>query len=876
MRYIIITFAFLCCLTLLTGLLTYAYFSANLPDISSLAEYQPRTVTEVYSRNDEKIGEFYQERRLLISFEQIPKFVTDAFIAAEDKRYWEHRGIDLEGIFRALVKNIRAGRVVQGGSTLTQQVAKNLLLTRERRLSRKIKEQILALKIERRFNKEQILYIYLNQIYLGHGAYGIQAASSNFFNKNVQELTLAEAALLAGLPQAPSKLSNTDWAKERQHYVIDRMVEDGFVTETEAEEAKREPLKILDREDLNLQVAPYFTEHVRRYLIKKYGSDVVYGAGLKVYTTLDLDMQGAAQKAVRQGLRTLDKRQGYRGPLSHYDSEEAIKAALLHIHQKQIALAEGYKLIPPIKDEEIEFQEEEILKEKPTPLSVGDEVSGIVTKLEDEWVYVQIGNRNGIIPFKTMHWARTPNPELAPWEDRIDHPDQALKVGDEILTKIINLNFEPDLNEKSEEETESNEEELLELRLEQEPKVQGALISYNLNGGILAMVGGYDFEKSEFNRATQARRQPGSAFKPVIFSAALDKGFTPATTIVDSPIVYGDAEQEEKWKPENYEERFYGDTTFRTALIHSRNVVTVKILQSIKIPYAINYAKKLGITSPLNHDLSLGLGSSSLFLSELTKVYAIFPNKGKKIDGHFITKIIDRDGNVLEEHVALSEEEQDSFPPKEDIQPLEQEKAEETYETTQAEEEFEPIDEEIPETPEFEIIEPTDPNQTISPQTAFIMTHLLKEVVHHGTGRSIRPLGRPAAGKTGTTNDNTDALFLGFTPRIVTGVWTGFDDIASLGKSETGARAAAPIWLSYMKEAVKKFAVEDFAVPPKIVFASIDRETGALAGQDTKHPVYEAFLAGTEPTTTTPEPGEEEKRPLQTEETEEFFKKEIF
>jgi len=487
-----------------------------------------------------------------------------------------------------------------------------------------------------------------------------------------------------------------------------------------------------------------------------------------------------------------------------------------------------------------------LIKEEPTPLNVGDQTEGIVIKLDENSVIVQAGNRVGIIPIDTMRWARPPNPNLAAWEQQINHPNEALAVGDEILVRVENLSYQT-------EDKKPEENPLLEFRLEQEPLVQGALISHSLDGSIVAMVGGYDFEKSEFNRAIQAKRQTGSAFKPVIYSAAVDKGFTPATIIVDSPIVYGEAEQTEKWKPENYEQRFYGDTTFRTGLVKSRNVVTIKILQKISIPYALGYARKLGITSPLNPDLSLALGSSSLSLLEITKVFGIFPNRGKKVNTYFINKIIARDGTVLEEHLPVV--------PREVSQ-------EEPINMTPITQEGEVLGEDT--------WFPSSPDEVISPQTAYIMTHLLQEVVLHGTGRSIRALKRPVAGKTGTTNDFTDALFIGFTPHLVTGVWTGHDDQTSLGKSESGGHAAAPIWLEYMKEAVKKFPVEDFPVPPKIVFASIDSVSGKLAGPNTKNPVYEAFISGTEPKAIDSGEGEEAERPLQDEETEEFFKEEIF
>lgn len=811
MRILLVILSIFIILLILTGLLTYAYFSQNIPDIKTLATYHPRTVTEVFSSDNHKIGEFFEERRLLIKYEDIPKWLIDAFIAAEDKGFWEHRGVDLEGIVRATIKNLKAGRVVQGGSTLTQQVAKNLLLSTERRLSRKIKEQIVAMKIEREFSKKQILYIYLNQIYLGHGAYGIQVAASNFFNKSIKDLTLAEAALLAGLVQAPSKLPKVQYAKERQEYVLARMVEDKYITREQADEALKQEIKILERKDINLERAPYFTEHVRRYLIKKYGMDKVYREGLKVYTTLNQKIQVAAKKAVEDGIKQIDKRRGYRGAITNHQTNEAIKSALNRIHKEQVAASQGFSFVIPAKSDS-KSTANELPKDENTPVRASDIVHGVVLTFDSNSVTVGVGNRKGTIPFESMRWARTPNSELSSLESPLIHPGEALRVGDEILVKITGI-------------TDAN----LSLELEQDPIVQAALVSYDSKGALVAMVGGYRFEDSEFNRATQALRQPGSAFKPFIYSAALDKGLTPATIIVDSPIVYDDALRNQKWTPENYEQVFYGDTTLRTALIHSRNVVTIKILQDISIPYVTDYAKKLGFTTQLTQDLSLALGSSVVTLEELTRAYGIFMNHGQTLNTFFIKKIIDRDGNILEEHMS--------------------EKQSTESQTTE-----------------------TSPDQVISTQTAFLVTHLLREVVKFGTGRSIRSLGRPAAGKTGTTDNFTDALFIGFTPYLLTGVWTGIDDVSSLGKGEAGGKAAAPIWLDYMKEAVKDYPANDFDIPENIVFASIDRKTGKLAGPDTEDPVYEAFLAGTEPKQ--PGTGETPDQPG-VEESEEFLRKGI-
>ncbi len=761
----------------------YFYLSKNLPQISSLTQYHPPIITTVYSDDGRKIAEFFEERRIIKPLEEMPSALINAFIAAEDSRFYKHKGIDFYSILRAFFKNLEAGTIVQGGSTITQQVTKSFLLTPQKTYTRKIKEAILAYRIDKAFNKKEILYLYLNQIYLGHGAYGVEAAAENYFGKSISELNLAECAILAGLPQAPSKYSpfrHPERAKQRQIYVLNRMVAEGYIPQSKASEAINTEVEIKPRRNLYIEQIPYYTEQVRRYVEEKYGREVLYTQGLKIYTAANIEMQNIAQDEIVKGLYELDKRQGFRGPLK--------------------------RLAP----EEIESFSEKIQAElEKDPLVVGRTTKGVVIKVnnKNKTVTVRIGNSLGKIALADMEWARKPDIEVAYYEVKVKRPSEALTSGDVIWVKV---------KEKTE------ESDVWQLALEQEPEAQAALLCLEAETGFVkAIVGGRDFRDSQFNRAFQSRRQPGSAFKPLIYAAALDKHYeeeperfyTPASVIIDSPIVFEDEERDFTWKPKNYKERFFGPTLMRDALAKSRNVVTIKILQDIGIDYAIEYANKLGIHSDLSKDLSIALGSSGVSLLELTKAYSVFANRGYLIEPVFITKIEDRDGNVLEE---MSPE-------------------------------------------RIKVIDET---------TAYLMTHLLEGVVKHGTGWRVKALNRPVAGKTGTTNNLFDAWFMGYTARYITGTWVGFDDEAPLGKSETGSRAASPIWLGFMQRIVADKTPKIFEVPEGVVFTQIDAETGLLPIPESKETVFVCFKEGTEPTEYSLKPGE-------IADTSEFFKKDL-
>lgn len=749
----------------------YFYLSEDLPKISSLKDYRPPIITTVYSDDNRKIAEFYHERRVVIPLEQMPQTLKKAFIAAEDARFYKHKGIDIYSIIRAFFKNIEAGTIVQGGSTITQQVTKSFFLSPEKSYRRKIKEAILAYRIDKSFTKEEVLFLYLNQIYLGHGAYGVEAASENYFGKSVKELNLAECAILAGLPQAPSRYSpfrHPERAKERQIYVLNRMVSEEYITNIQATEAINTQLDIKKRRNWYIEEVPFYTEHIRRYIEKKYGPDILYKEGLQIYTPVDIEMQRIAREEIEKGLKALDKRQGYRGPLKH------------------------------IQPEEVEDFSNQVQEKTKGVLEEGQVVNGVVVVVDDQnkTVMVRIGKLFGSINIKNMRWARKPNPKVAYYQARVRRPGDVLAAGDVILVSVIKK---------------KEAENIYELSLEQTPKAQNALLCIESEtGNVKVMVGGRDFRKSQFNRAVQSRRQPGSAFKPIIYSAALDKGYTPATVLIDSPIVYQDTKRDFTWKPRNYEEKFHGPTLFRNALERSRNVITIKLLKDIGIDYVIDYARKFGVTSKLSRDLSIALGSSGISLLEIVKIYSVFANSGYLVEPVFITKILDRDGNVIEEANPVRE-------------------------------------------------------KVIDKSTAYIMTSLLEGVVKNGTGRRVRALNRPVAGKTGTTNNLYDAWFVGYTPRYITGTWVGFDKEESLGKGETGSRAASPIFLGFMKRVLKDKPIRVFQVPEGVVFSKIDAETGLLPIPESKKTIFECFKEGSVPTEYT-------KRPGSISESDEFYK----
>jgi penicillin-binding protein 1A len=782
------------------------YFSRALPNIITVEDYKPAVVSQVVTEfNNQRtvIGEFFKEKRYLISYEKMPEKLIQAFISAEDDQFFNHQGVNLVSIIRAAIVNFKAGHVVQGGSTITQQVAKSLLLTPERSFVRKAKELLLANQIERNLSKKQILYLYLNQIYLGHGAHGVQAASKVYFNKDAFDLSIAEAALIAGMPQAPGKFSphlNPKKAKERQAYVLRRMFENKYISKVEYDTAINERLRIYENTDPNPKHSPYFVENLRRYLLDKYGETALYEEGLTIVLNVDPTLLQNAGRALKEGLRIVDKRLGYRGPIKRLKTAQDIEKEKEKNRRELILKELGYEVLMPTGELNV-FEgvslagftsESDLLR--PTELY---KAIVIGTNAAKSTTQLQIGEIKIEMPFSESKWART-----------------SFSKGDQIFVKI------------------KREGTAIIASLEQEPDAQAALFSMDVKTGqVLAIEGGYDFSKSEFNRATQAQRQMGSSFKPLIFASALENGYTPVTLIVDAPIVYND-EEFGKWKPTNYDEKFYGDTTFRQALIKSRNIPTIKIVQDIKVSTVLDFAKRLGIKAEFEPNLSTALGSATVSLSELTRAYAVFPRFGRTVDPIYFNRVEDRIGNVLEEqkHVEL--------PPLEKIQ----NEIKKAYEAMSIEER------QNQKAPLTKLPLESDVAQVLDPRVAYVSTHLMKEVVNFGTGHEAKQLGRPAAGKTGTTNDYQDAWFVGFTPQVVTGVWVGYDTSKTIGSGETGAKAALPIWLEFMKEAVKNQPSEDFPIPEGVVFASINPLTGQLGAANSANTIKEAFIEGTQPT----------------------------
>lgn len=765
------TAATLLLLLVLTG--AYFYVAGTLPKVDSLADYRPPLVTRILSDDGTVIAELFEERRVIVPVARMPHRLVEAFVAAEDANFYKHRGIDLVSIGRAAVKNLLAGGVVQGGSTITQQVTKSLLLSPERSFERKFKEAILAYRIENRLSKDEILYLYLNQIFLGHGAYGVQAAAENYFAKNVEQLTLAECSLLAGLPRAPSRYSpyhNLKTAKERQKYVLGRMVEEQYISEAEAEAAFREPLNIRPRRSQHRDEAAFFTEQVRRDLEAVYGRELLYRGGLEVRTSLNIAQQAAAQRAVRHNLREYDKRHGYRGPLGALDAAG-----------EETFLAE---------------QAEDFIKNPP---ATGALVEAVVAGEERGALLVRFGGYQGRIERKETAWAgkiEVPPRGATASGNAKGVGSSRLPVGSRILARVLEV---PATGPWP-------------LALEQDPEAEGALLALDpRNGLIKAMVGGYDFRRSQFNRVLQARRQPGSAMKPLIYAAALDKGFTPATVVLDAPLIFrfrqpGGALKE--WAPQNYSRDFSGPTTVRQALAKSNNIVTIRILQEIGVRYAADYARKLGIASPLQEDLTLALGSSAVTPLELTSAYATLLNGGIRVTPTYITSVRDRDGRILES--------------------------------------IDPAD--FPAGPQAgqRLVE-RPRSRVISAETAYLATTLMESVVQHGTGGRAKALGRPVAGKTGTTNDLRDAWFVGGVPQLLALTWIGYDQERSLGRLETGGHTALPAWLAFMQEAVAGLPVEDFPVPDGIEFHPIDPASGQAVSERAAGALIEAFAPGTAP-----------------------------
>jgi len=851
------------------------YISFDLPQINSLSDYRPPVPSRILSKDGEVLLEISKEKREIIPFENIPKRIVDSFLAAEDDNFYNHSGVDYVGIMRAMVINIKAGRIVQGASTITQQVAKSLLLSSERTFTRKIKDLLLAKKIEDKFSKEDILFLYLNQVYLGGGYYGVKSAFEGYFGKELEEASIAESALVAGLLVAPGKYSpyiNPKYAKRRQRYVLGRLLKTQKITQEEYDAAKSEDITMQLRKP-NYMKAGYFTDWIRQRVIARFGNEEFLSNGYEIQTTLDWQLQKKAEKEVLEGVIAIDKRQGYKGPLAHFETKESVLEEL-KIQRKAI-VEDSSKFFIFFSDgtvrKELEFADGELAKSleayaedeetiKPRYrkyysagnnseskmnelIEIGENFEAIVSKVNNlqRMIYVTFaGGLKAMIPYEHFRWAhdRKIDEERYYWS-YVTRPSTMLKEGDKILIKILDkpklvwgsiysdfkkLDLNKDFLAKL------KEQKFYLASLEQEPDAQGALLAISpFSGEIISMVGGSDFRKSQFNRAVQSNRQPGSAFKPLLYAVGLEHGYTPASILLDSPSALGGADESLSWKPRNYDGKFKGQMTYRRSLETSRNIPTIRLTQDIGVSNIISFVDRLKLDIELPKDLSVSLGSFGMNLLDLVKTYSIFPNGGRLVKLKSIISIKDRYGTV---HTLEEEADSNGVVP---------EKTDEEIVEVEVKETGEKIEKENP----FYVN--LNESQVYDQRLAYIMTNLLKGVVQNGTGRSARDVSPFLGGKTGTTNNYVDAWFLGFSSRVVTGVWTGFDDNGTLGFGETGAKSALPIWKEYMRLAIKKYGESDFTIPSGILNQAIDKETGKSVISRGSGVIMESFVEGTEP-----------------------------
>lgn len=774
-KFLLFIFVVMVSVSLVAGLFGtwgYFYLTRDLPRLSRIEDYKPPAVTRVLARDGTLIAEFYSERRYPVKLIDVPDMVRKAFLAAEDASFYSHHGIDPISIARAVYKNLQSGNVKQGASTITQQVVKNLLLTPEKSLIRKAKEAILSYRLELRFKKDEIFEIYLNQIFFGNTAYGLKAAAKIYFHKELSELTLAEAALLAGLPKGPSSYSplwHMDKAKRRQAQVLKQMEEAGFISALERKDALAQQLHVYPASQKNIFASPYYVGEIRRIFAERWRDLDIDSEGLVIETAVDVFADSLAQKALQKGLRAVDKRRGWRGSKEHLDQDR--------------------------------------YTEKYGSLSIvpGEVLPALVTNIRKHSVEVLVGGSVFTVPISKSPWAK--KILLSDDSYRFGDPVSRLQVGDVIEVLIEQSGAQ------------------VSVLLDQTPKLEGALVLIDpFSGEVVAMAGGYDYSKSQFNRVTQALRQPGSSFKPVVYLTAIDKfKYTPATIVSDAPRVFrvGD----DVWTPGNYDGKFLGGITLRTALERSRNLVSADLVSRIGVESVIDYARRLGIKSPLGSNLSLSLGSSEVAPLEVARAYGVFPARGILHESVFITKITDRFGNVLFDYRSE---------------------------------------------------ESASGRRAIGENSAFIMANMMRGVVERGTARRVSQLKRPAAGKTGTSNDQMDAWFVGYTPRWVCGVWVGFDQKKTIGPKETGGAVSAPIWLDFMQqflereeslmreqiarhsreeadllgisyEASDQVEAPEFIPPDGVEPFWISKDRGYRVSSDTEGAFLEYFLRGTEP-----------------------------
>lgn len=833
----IILFSFLACclLAVITGTVLYFKFKSEIPSINTVSDYKPDAGTKVYSYDGELIAEFYNEnRRLIIPYDKIPEKLRLAFVAGEDASFYSHHGIDLFGIVRAGFKYMVTG-IKQGGSTITQQLAKAFVGS-ERTFSRKIKDMILAVELEQHLSKEEILYLYLNEVYLGSGAYGVEAASRKYFSKHVWELELDEMAILAGLPKFPSAASpiyNPDKALRRRNYVLKRMLDEGYITQNEYQTAYDKPISTNVQKELFLDKAPYFSEKVRRYLLDKYGYDKLYKEGLTVQTTVDLRATQYAHEAIFYGVRELSKRQGYaRGEEDSYKKGKKFSGEVTNPLYK-ISLKTDL-------DKYLKRHEEYFGKITEENIKSGIFYQGVVLETGETKALVQVGEVKRNIYLEDLQWARPWNPTGAYYA--VKSVKEVLKPGDVILVRATDKagtrdqfdfrNYSKDLGKD------------FYFVLEQIPASQAAIIVKDpYSGYVKALMGGYDFEISEFDRTMQACRQPGSSIKPVFYTLGLEKRegrrpvFTPATMILDAPVTVTDT----NFKPANFENTFKGEVTIWEAIVHSMNTPAIRALQMIGLGEAIKGAKALGIKSQIKPEFGSMLGSSCVTIDELTDAYGHFPNMGRTPHTTYIRKVYDKYGKVLEDNTVF----------------------------------YDPYISAPEKINRLLYFAKREENQVLTPQTAYITNKILEDVVNRGTAASARGLNhykckktdadtgesgeesgicsRHVAGKTGTTNDYFDAWFIGYSPNFVAGVWIGNDTHGiPIGKVETGSKAALPIWRDFMERYLKNFPPTEYEIPENVVGRTIDPATGLLSTDKTSG-VRMYFHAGSEPQTTVEE-----------------------
>ena len=712
-------------------------FAGDLPQISALDDYAPSTISRVYGARGEVIGEFAIQRREVIPYEAISPRLKQAILAAEDSEFEQHFGLSIPRIVVTLITDIIYRRM-HGASTLTQQLARKLFLTDDKTPERKIKEALLAIQIEKRYTKNEIFTLYCNQMYFGHGVYGVEAASRFYFGKAAKDVTLEEAALIAGILQGNVRQSpfvNMDAALRRRNYTLTRMAEVGYITSEQAEEAKKKPILIAADPSTHASAAPYFLEEVRKELEGRYGAKQIYENGLSIQTGLDLRLQEAATRALEEGLRRIDKRRGFRKPRRNAVTEGQT--------------IEGFR--QPRWDR---------------AMREGDIVPAVVVDVEGGNIRARAGALNVTIDRKGSAWTGRPAGQL-------------VTRGDLIEAKLLTLD---------------STAQAATGQLEQPPSVEGAVLALdNRTGQVRAMIGGYSFERSKFNRATQAYRQVGSAFKPIVYTAAIDRGYTPATILMDTPASFSTGEGQPPYTPLNYDRTFEGPVTLRHALEDSRNIPAVRVMEQLGPRQVVNYARRLGLESPLPPYLAVALGAAEATLSEMTSAFAVFPNQGVRMRPYSIQKVTDREGNVLEENRP-------------------------------------------------------EPKDAIRADTAYVMTNLLRGVVQRGTAARAASLNWPIGGKTGTTDDYTDAWFIGFDPDITIGVWIGLDQKKPIGHNQTGADAALPIWIDIMKGWIgTRTDPPKFEPPGNIVFISVDKGSGNAVQEGAPGAISEAFIAGTQP-----------------------------